>query len=647
MADFSHVLSPIRIGGVTLPNRVVRPAHVTMLGIDHPSGVSDRLIAYHEARARGGVGLTVLEIASGHPSSPAPLNAFNPALQDGYQRLVAAVRPHGMHLFQQIWHGGHNAQPLDGSAPWSASDVPSPRLGLVPTPMTKAMIDAAIESYVVAARTAKAGGIEGVEVHAAHGYLLQQFLSPVTNRRDDDYGGSAERRRRLLVEVLAAVRAEVGSGFPVGVRVGPDCVGLVQTLEAQGLVDFVSISQGSYFVLPKIIGAMHEPVGYQLQASIPIAAAATTPTIVTGRFRTLEEADQVIRLGQADCVGMVRATIADPALVAKSMAGKVMEVRPCIACNQSCIGNQLSGKVQLGCTVNPAVAFDAQRDDSVIARADIHKRVLIVGGGPAGLEAARVAALRGHDVILCEADKSLGGQLRLAARAPYRASIGDVAVWLADEVARVGVDVRLNTYIDADDLTMLAPDAVILATGAMPRTDGLQLGRPGYPIPGNGDPPVFSSFDVFSTLRGGADGVFIVDDDVGHYEGVAVAEFLLDRGATVNFVTRHATLAPLMEPALSAEPALERLSASRKFQLHLRTTIAAMGQGQVELAKPGGRLERIEAEAVVLISHNVPAHDLHQSVAAQGFDAQVIGDARSPRFLETAIREGRLAGLAI
>jgi 2,4-dienoyl-CoA reductase-like NADH-dependent reductase (Old Yellow Enzyme family) len=578
-------------------------------------------------------------------------------LLGGYQRLVVAVEPHGMRLFQQIWHGGHHAQPLDGSAPWSASDIPSPRLGIVPTPMTKAMIDAAIEGYVLAARTARQGGIQGVEVHAAHGYLLQQFLSPITNRRQDEYGGTPERRMRLLVEVLTAVRAEVGPDFPVGVRVGPDCVDggvgvddcitLVRALEAQGLIDFLSISQGSYFAVPKIIGAMHEPVGYQLEASIPIAAAATVPTIVTGRFRTLEEADQIIRLGQADCVGMVRATIADPALVAKSIADKVLEVRPCIGCNQSCIGNQLSGKVQLGCTVNPAVGFETLRDDRIIVPADPHRRILVIGGGPAGMEAARVAAMRGHDVILCEADKALGGQLRMAMRAPYRASIGDVAIWLEAEIYRLGVDVRLNNYVDADDIASLAPDAVVFATGAWPRPDGFRLGRPGHPLPIDGPHAPLSSFDIFNATPDAADGPFLIEDDVGHYEGIAVAEYLLQRGANVVFVTRHASLAPLMEPALSAQPALDRLSAHPGFSLYTRAAIVDIGEGQVHLSLPGNAAVQVAANRVVLIRHNVPAHELPQNVAAQGYEVHTIGDARSPRFLESAIREGRLIGMAL
>ena len=656
MTQFPHALSELRIGQVMLPNRIVRTAHVTMLGTDAKSGISERLIKYHEARARGGVGLTILEICSGHPSSPAPLMATNPAFLEGYQALVERIQPYGMRLFQQIWHGGHNTRPLDGSAPWSASDIPGPTVGMASRPMTKSMISEAINAYVLAARMAKKGGIDGVEVHGAHGYLIQQFLSPVTNKRTDEYGGPLENRMRLLVEVLTAVRSEVGEGYPVGVRVGPDmveggfgveeCIRLVEALEAMELADFVDISQGSYFTMPKIVGAMHEPTGYQLDCSTRIAEATGLPTIVTGRFRTLEEVEQVIRLGQADCVSMVRATIADPDLVQKSIDGRESEVRPCIACNQSCIGNQLSGKVRLGCTVNPAVGYEAKRSETMITPADKARRILVVGGGPAGMEAARVAAMRGHEVTLCEADRDLGGKLRLAKKAPFRATIGDVAAWLESEVFRLGVEVKLNTYFDAEDIESFAPEGVVVATGAMPRYDGFRLGMPGDPlIEGNWQP--LTSFDVLSQSIDPTSGPFVVEDDIGHYEGIAVAEYLLEKGGEVIYVTRHPSLAPLMEPALSAEPALERLSSNPGFRLFTRSSISHFSADRVEIRASNSVDVTVKANAAVLVTHESPSYELLEQIEARGIDCQIVGDACSPRFLETAMKEGRLAGMRV
>ena len=655
MTAYTNVLSELRIGGATLPNRIVRTAHVTGLGLDAPSGISERFISYHEARARGGVGLSILEISSGHPSSPGPIMATNPALVEGYQQLVERIRPHGMRMFQQIWHGGHNARQLDGGAPWSASDIPSPLIGIAARPMTKLMIDEVIEGFVLAACVAKQGGIDGVEVHAAHGYLIQQFLSPLTNKRDDDYGGSFDNRMRLLVEVLTAVRNEVGEGFPVGVRVGPqmvdggfdvdDCIQLVTELEAQGLADFIDISQGSYFNIPKIVGAMHEPTGYQLDHSAKISVAASKPTIVTGRFRTLEEAEQIIRQGLADCVSMVRATIAEPELVRKTVEGREAEARPCIGCNQACIGNQMKGILQISCTVNPAVGLEKSISEAAFGQADSKKNVLVIGGGPAGMEAARVAAIRGHNVTLCEADKELGGKLRLARKAPSRLTIGDISNWLENEIYRLGVNVQLNTYLDESEVDTYSPDVVVCATGAWPREDGFQLGNPGHPLSDSGLAHL-TSFDIFSQSPSPDDGPFLIDDDLGHYEGIAVAEYLLQEGAEVIYVTRHAGLAPLMEPALSARPAFARLSGYDGFQLYTQASVAGVDKGHV-LIKTGDKTVTVNTAAVVLVTHDSPSYELLESVEAKGIDCQIIGDARSPRFLETAIREGRQAGLAV
>lgn len=655
MTAYPNALSEFQIGSVTLPNRIVRTAHVTMLGLDAPSGISERLIAYHEARARGGVGLSILEICSGHPSSPATLNAFNPALLDGYKQLVERIQPHGMKLFQQIWHGGHNTLPLGGGAPWSASDIAGPTIGVPARPMTPAMIGEAIEGYVLAARVAQSGGLDGVEVHGSHGYLIQQFLSPITNRREDDYGGSFENRMRFLIEVLTAVRSEVGRDFPVGVRVGPDmaeggfgvedCIRLVKALDDLNLADFVDISQGSYFVLPKIIGAMHEPTGYMMAESCPIAAATTKPTIVTGRFRTLEEAEQVIRNGEADCVSMVRATIADPDLVRKTIEGEVTDVRPCIACNQTCIGNQTGKKIALGCTVNPAVGHEGKRAEQLFVTVDEAKNVLIVGGGPAGMEAARTAVLRGHKVTLCEADKDLGGKLRMAKRVPFRVTIGDVATWLESEIYRLGVDINLNTYLGAEDIAAYEPDAVVVATGTMPRYDGFHFGEPGTPL-AQGNRLPLTTFDVFAQAPSPTDGPFVVEDDIGHYEGIAVAEFLLQAGCEVIFVTRHPSLAPLMEPAFSAEPALKRMSANERFRIHTRSSVANTATG-IAINTPDGSQIVVGDGSLVLVTLESPNYELLESLEQQGTACQIIGDAQSPRFLETAILEGRLAGMKL
>lgn len=298
---YEAVLSPITIGSTTIKNRIVRTAHGTMLASGVPGGFNEALIEYHRARAIGGVGLTILEICSVHPSCYAPMHAFDPQISDGWKRMADAVKPHGMSLMQQLWHAGHSGRPLDGSPPWSASDVPSPMHGVVPKPMTKMMIDEMVAAYARAAAKVKASGLDGVDIHCAHSYLIQQFLSPATNRRTDDYGGSIENRMRFMLEILEAIRSEVGRDFAMGIRLSWDGlrngmtvdenVRVLEEVQERGLIDYVNASQGSYFSYVPMIAPMSEPTGYMMPVNEPLLRARKVPAIVTGRFRTLEEAD--------------------------------------------------------------------------------------------------------------------------------------------------------------------------------------------------------------------------------------------------------------------------------------------------------------------------------------------------------------------
>jgi 2,4-dienoyl-CoA reductase-like NADH-dependent reductase (Old Yellow Enzyme family) len=654
----THVLQPITIGGVTIPNRVVRSAHGTRFG---GGLMSDDLIAYHALRARGGVGLSILEIMAVHPSSPSGVNGFDPRIGDGYKRLLDEVRPHGMRLFQQIWHGGHHTMPQDGSPPWSASDIPGPRLGVAPTPMTRAMIDEIVESYARTARMCQDMGLDGIEIHAAHGYLIHQFLSPATNIREDEYGGDFDNRVRFLLEVMTAVRGAVRhENFAVGIRLAPDMsaggwnetdvLRAAKLLESGGLVDFIHVSQGSYHAFDKMIGGMHEPAGYELSLSRKVTHALSVPRIVVGRFRTLEEADQAIREGDADLVAMTRATIADPMLVRKTKEGHPEHVRPCIACNQGCVGNLLTVG-RMSCVVNPAVGHELRFGEHLLQPAAEKRHVVVVGGGPAGMEAARVAALRGHRVTLCEAQPQLGGALQLAALGPTRHGLLDLTVWLEQEIYRLGVEVQLSTYVDAADVLALRPDAVIVATGSVPRMDGVQMANPGEPLQGMEQRHVKSSWDVLSDPKA-IENVesAVVIDDLGHYEAIAVSEYLVTRGIKVNFVTRHIAFAPLAEPALMTEPALRRLG-QQNFRQHLRSRVVCIDSDEVLVGPTYSSTAEVvsilPAQLVVFVSVNRCVRELHDELRGQVPQVELIGDARSPRQLQQAMLEGYRAGAAV
>lgn len=654
MAAYVHALSPIDIGPITVPNRIVRTGHGTGLG---GGTISQALIDYHAARARGGVGLTILELLHVGNTVYPFLRAGADGIVDGYRRLMETVRPQGMRVFQQIGHLGNESPEADGGPPWSSSDTIGAMAGIRARPMRRAEIMGLTEAYRAAVRDCVAGGLDGVELHMAHGYLLQQFLSPLHNRRTDEYGGGFENRTRLAVELLRAAREELAPGMGIGVRLsselipggmGPDEVARIAALfEEQGLIDYLNLSVGTDYNPHKIIGAMHEPTGYELDTDVPVTRLSRVPTIVAGRFRTLEEADQVIARGEADMVAMNRASIADPDLVRKSREGREDEVRPCIGCNHGCIGGLLSvGRI--GCAVNVAAGDEAALTEEAMSEAESRLRILVVGGGPAGLEAARVAALRGHDVILCEASSRLGGAVEIARRAPRRAGLGDITEWLEQQVFRLGVDVRLSSYVQRDEVEAIAPDAVIVATGSSPRMDGRQMFAPGHVARGMESPIAVSSHELLldrSNRDWGAHA--LIFDDTGHYEAIAAAEFLVERDVAITFATSHPSFAPGLEASLSAEPALQRL-AKGEFRLitHARLDAIDDRSASVGLRYRDGA-EAVPADTVVFVSHNSGNRELTDALEDWGGTVITVGDARSPRYLQTAIREGHLAARSL
>lgn len=349
-------------------------------------------------------------------------------------------------------------------------------------------------------------------------------------------------------------------------------------------------------------------------------------------------------------VSMVRATIADPDLVRKTMEGREDEVRPCIACNQVCAANINKGGLlpflSIGCAVNPYAGKEAKL--SMPGQTNEPKKVVVVGGGPAGMEAARVAALKGHRVVLFEAAKDLGGQLNMAKRAPFLHTIGDIADWLERDLYRRGVDVRLSSYVEADEILAEEPDAVIVATGSFPRKDGVSLKEPSLPASGTDQAHVYSSHEILMNPPDSVAGTVVVADDVGHYEAIAVAEFLQARGAEIVFASRHSSFAPEMAFTFRAEPAVKRLVKGGRFRMLTNSYVKSISNRDVTvMVDHGSRSETIVAEMVVLVSHNRPEDHLYAELEGRVEQLYVVGDANSPRYVEGAIREGHIAAKSI
>ena len=650
------IWQPVKIGNVEVKNRVVRSAHGTNFG---KGEITDDLIAYHLARAKGGVGLTTLEYCTPHSSSFSNgLRSYDDSIISGYQKLVAAIKPYGMTVFQQLTHGGVMYPGLDGVA-WSASATPNPWSGQAPQEMNRDQIAELVDAFAEAVRRCVEGGIQGVEIHFGHGYLVQQFLSPLMNRRVDEYGGSFDNRLRFGREILHAVKKTVPESYPVGIRISDqlaaggidaeDAARIVGLLESEGLINFVTGSQGSYYSLPAMLPAMDRPLGSMLPSSSRIVSGARRATriLTPALVRTLEEAEQMLRDDLGDMIVLQRAHIADPDLVRKTREGRVDEIRPCINCNQGCVGGLLSPANLLGCSVNPAVGFEQSLAEQLIVKTAAPRKVLVVGGGPGGMEAARVAALAGHHVVLAEAGPELGGLINIAKLAPHLHALGDFTQWQEHELYRLGVEVRTNTYIEAEDVVRRRPDVVVLATGSEPRMDGVQHALPGEPAQGMEQAHVVSSVDLLTGAVKIAGGTALVFDDTGNYEAVAIAEWLVERGVAVTYATCFPQFAPIVDSWCRAEPALERLYQGQ-FEVMTRTHLVKVEENRC-IVRPlqSTKTKMVAADIVVPVLSREPLNGLYRESADFGAPASIVGDAKAPRDFQAAVREGHLAARAI
>ena len=646
---YDHIFQPIDVGPITIPNRIVRSAHSTALPLK-------RLIAYHEARAVGGVGMSTLEATGVHLSSPA-MRSIIPLHDDTvvpfYQELTDALRPHGMKMLQQIYHPGSARAPGKGTTQVSASAIPNPLVGGTPIEMTIPMIDEMIEAFAKAAKRCRDGGLDGVDIHASSGYLIEQFLSPANNIRSDKYGGSLTNRMRFLMEIIEAIRDEVDHDICIGIRLpneeyipggltAEDNAEIARIVEPH--VDYISLHMGSYWRFHKLLSPMDDSLGHEMPANEPIIKQLTKPTIVVGRIMTLDHAESIVESGQADMVSMVRALIADPGLVNKAKQGNSELIRPCIGSNFGCVG-QIMSTGKLGCVVNVAAAQETEVSFEPEGISRTPEKILVVGGGPAGLEAARTAAIRGHDVHLHEATKQLGGQVAIAASAPHRSDLGAITSWLAAEMERLEINVTMNSLVDPEVIASLNPDRIIVATGSTPRKDGFQLTTPISPLTGFDQKHVYTSWDVFGYGgRANFDSPAIVFDDTGTFEAISVADKLLEQGIKVTMVSRYESLgAALPYPPATVEAAKERLM-SQDFDFIGGHYMQAITEDEVLIGVPfTERIRALRANMVVLVTYNHPNRDLAEYILKENSHLEgkvhLVGDVSGTNGVQAAIHQ--------
>ncbi|MET9517950.1 FAD-dependent oxidoreductase [Streptomyces sp. NPDC002994] len=658
MTAYPTLLSPFRIGSVELRNRVVSTSHQT--GLVHDHAPTEDLVAYHRARARGGVGAIFLEATAVHPTgllTPHTIGGYLPQIVPAYRRLTAALHEHDTRLFVQLFHGGREQIASSPKAPAIApSAVPSPRFTSEPRGLTRAEIRELIDGYAAAARYAHQGGVDGLEISMAHGYLPAQFFTPGTNRREDEYGPDGENRLRFALQVLEAVRERSAGAMAVGVRLAADemapgalnadgCAEIATALRRSGLVDFVSFAMGrsdsyaaSTYIAPPPpapLNAIAEPVR-RMRSALP-----GCPLIATTRVVDVTAAEELVASGAADLVGMTRALIADPELIAKNAPGEAYGDGPrgggsgvieCIGCNQGCIGHYHAG-VPIACTVNPRTGRERHLTPLTLLPSRPARRVLVVGAGPAGLAAALEAAGAGDEVVVAERQDAIGGQLRIAGHAPahhetwerYLRSTGD-------RLKRANVDLRLSTTVTAADTGHY--DLVVVATGARPFTPEL----PGLSC------HAMQAWDAIQrpeVVRGPV----LVADWGGGWTGLDAAETLARAGLPVTLacaaVTPGETLHQYQRNLYLAR--LDRLGVP--ILHHTELTAAADGDNNMTVLRHvfSGRTQPLpDIETLVLAQGRVPDDALWQSLEGRPRYLRA-GDVLGPRSAEEAILEGTLA----
>lgn len=490
MAHLTHLFRPIKIRGMELKNRLVMAPMVTNYAAEDGS-VTQRLIDYLVARAWGGVGLITVEASYVRPDGRGFRNELGIHKDDlipGLRELTRLVHEGKSKISLQIFHAGRQTSAtMTGVQPIAPSPLADPSTGEVPRELSVSEIHEVQDAFVQAARRAKEAGFDAVEVHGAHGYLIGEFLSPFSNRRTDEYGGNLEGRSRFAMEIVQKIRQVVGPDYPIFFRISADeyvtggldlaqSKAIARLMEGAG-VDCISVSAGNY-ASPGLIIA--PTLDLERAIFVPLAqgikSVVSIPVIAVGRLHDPSIADQVIAEGQADMVALGRALLTDPGWPEKAERDQVDEIRPCISCNQACI-NYLLQQQPVSCLVNPGVGRERE---FAISPAPQSKRVVVVGGGPGGLEATRVLTARGHQVTLFEEDPRLGGEFAVAALAPNKEEFTDSLRWQIRQVYKSGADVRLGHRATADEIVALKPDAVVVATGSrpmVPKLPGLTKAR--------------------------------------------------------------------------------------------------------------------------------------------------------------------------
>ncbi|MBK7250821.1 MAG: FAD-dependent oxidoreductase [Gammaproteobacteria bacterium] len=660
---FEHLFSPLQVGPMRVPNRICETTN-TINSSMTPGLIDEHFIAHHGAKARGGTGwiggetwLLDVPMPAGSFDEVSLRGGFssrfaayqNPAFGESWKKFVDEVHDCGSVVIAQLTHL---------NACWSPSSVPV--IGAqdhTPHMLGEQEIEFLFDTYARAAKVAKDSGSDGVEIHCAHETVGYSFLSPATNRRTDRWGGGPKERIRFVVEALKRIRKVVGDSMAVGIRVngqesrkgGYDNMELREMLYyigETGLLDFVDLDVGHCWGAPSYVPSSYYPNGafrdFGKAAREDLSTLERKVAVLfTGRINDPVLAEELLKGGYCDLVGMVRAGIADPEFANKAQEGRLSEIRRCIACTR-CI-DEAAEPMTLPytplCSINPVIGQEL-RWKAEYKPAQRAKRVVVVGGGAAGCEAARIAAMRGHKVTLLEEGKRVGGQLLIAMKAPGRDSFEDQVYFEENELARLGVDVRLETRADIAAIKALSPETVVIATGSVPRVPD--------DVPGLDSPHVVQGWDVMLGKASTGKRVAVVSQE-DYYQTPCVAEYLASKGKEVEVFHKSVHLGAEIQ-RYSIGMMLKRME-DCGVKIHLNVMLSAVQGGALEFVSSwGGKTYRVEGfDSVVLVYGSVPQPQLYNQLKAEGgkMETYLAGGAWVPRRLAEATRHGANIGLII
>lgn len=651
---FPNLFSPLKIGTVEVKNRISFQPHLTNFAVDCLP--SERHMYYWGERAKGGAGLIITEEMSVHPTDRAYeklIDVYHAEVLPGFKKITDYVHQYDAKIFAQI---NHNGQQCDGAISrlpvWAPSPVPDILFRETPKEMEPEDIEEVARYFSRSAIHVREGGFDGVEIQFGHSSLARQFLSPLTNHRSDEYGGSLENRMRAPLKFISAVRKAVGNDFTLGIRMCADemipgglDLGQVQEIgalfEASGLIDFMDLSIATFYNLYLVEGSMHTPLGYTIPLAAGMRERLKLPVFCTGRINDPVMAEKVLAAGQADMIGMCRGLICDPFMPKKAFEGRMDDIRYCVADNQGCIGRMGVNKT-LGCIQNPAVGEEKMWGEGTLEKAAIKKKVFVVGGGPGGMWAAKMAGRRGHDVTLFDRNEALGGQLLTAMKGSGRDEIGVIIRNEKEQVSKAGATVKLGAEVTSEQVLAGNPDVVIIATGSQPKA---------HPVGGADGPSVYNVWQVLNGEVQVGEKVCLIDYD-GHHRATSTAEFLADQGKTVHIITSSlfvgAELGPTQDLYLSRQRLLRK-------GVTFTPDIAVMevgGETGSKVIKGFNVYNNVWDEwsgfdSIVLAMGQKSDDSLYTSLKGKVPELYRIGDSVAPRKVDMAIWEGHKIGREI